>query len=244
MLSSYQHYWTIIREAEEDFICILHDDDLIGYDFFYSAYKFISSNPHTTALSYNSCSFNNRKQIYSVSHIIFREREVDYNLLVNKYLSQQSVPAVSGYFYSTKLLKSLNPADYEGIYMDAAFIIHLAQRYGNVFWLPQVKFFSRVHGENESFNENVQQRGKLIRLLSLGKIIKKNDILSRYYLILSVLRKKNQDGPLILVRGLFSPKVCLDQQLIFIVLRNYVSKIVNRLYATVFLRILFKNALK
>ena len=113
---------------------------------------------------------------------------------------------------------------------------YVKKKYGNVFWLPQVKLFSRVHGNNESFTENTMHRRKLIRLLLNDKIIKKDEVLAKYYLCLSVMRKKNQDGTLLILKGLLSRKEFLNKEFAFLVLRNFLSKLANRFYAFAFLR--------
>lgn len=153
-LTSFEHIKTIINECNEDYICILHDDDIILPKFFEEMSKVIQEFDGISAISCNGNiideeSLIKRDYIFKF-HKKFMTVKQDYFKLSYTNVFSLGVAPFPAYFYNTSIAKKIiNNFEYpRSKFWDAIFISFFFN-YGSVFWNNKKLINYRIHLNND-----------------------------------------------------------------------------------------------
>lgn len=184
MLSAFDHFNKSISEADTDFLCLFHDDDLMEPEFVDSMLNTIAVYPDAVAYSCNGVTIDKeiaRKGSFFESkgtHILIN----DARTLAARYFSkyQNGFAAFPAYIYRTSTVKNI-PFDAQtgGKYSDVAWLLEIAKN-GAIVWSTKNLIRYRIHATNDSGAESLRDRLKLLGFLKLNRSFVGQSIINDY----------------------------------------------------------------
>ena len=190
MLAPDEHLQVISKSCSSEYMVIFHDDDYVDSNFLYLNMLEMRVNQSLGAVCLNSASFRDGMQVYNLGWVSIKRTVIKSECdIYKRYLLQDGVPAFSGYFYRTSVIRKIDFLVFSGIHIDSEIIATVASLSGGVLWIPEVGVYSRVHDGNGSFIESLFDRRKLIRHINTSTSCKFQRDLYRIYLQLSIDRK-------------------------------------------------------
>lgn len=171
-LAALDHFNKSISEADTDYLCLFHDDDLMEAEFVEAMLDTIASYPDAVAYSCNGVTIDNevaRKGSFfdsDNSHLIIKNPCA----LATRYFSKYPTgfAAFPAYIYRTSLVKNI-PIDVHngGKYSDVAWLIEISKN-GRIVWNAKKLIRYRIHAANDSGSESWKDRLKLLGFLKLN----------------------------------------------------------------------------
>jgi len=234
-LSPDEHLQVISNSCSSEYMVLFHDDDYVDFHFLYLSILEMRNNRSLGAVCLNSASFHNGMKVYNLGWISAKRVVIkDECDIYKRYLLQDGVPAFSGYFYRTSVIKKIDFLNFSGIHIDSEIIASVASTSGGVLWIPKVCVYSRVHGGNGSLTESLVDRKKLIRYIDKNTNCKFKHDLYRIYLQLSIDRKNHRKPlfPILFASRCLRFPGCFTHipLMLFITLKRISSRIVALLY--------------
>lgn len=162
-----EHFKCCISEANSDYFCIFHDDDLLIKNFIEIAKHYADLYPSLVAFGYNSfLSINGdnvRRHFYNSHKTIYIINNVQ--TLINAYFnfSTFGYPAFPGYVYKKSVQTILYPSN-GGKYSDFQWLVMLINL-GNIGWINTPTFIYNLHGNNDSLRESMGDRLKILSFI-------------------------------------------------------------------------------
>ena len=169
MLPSLEHFNRCIDEAQGDYFCLFHDDDLMRPDFVGEMKKAAQSHPRAVAVGCNAV-----VEVFGTPQAAtffrsFRRIEVITSArdLAVRYFarSQSGIAPFPGYIYNKTLVGTLRLPPGGGKYADATWLINLV-RQGPIVWINQPLITYRMHAGNDG---NIESRRDRLRTLAYLK---------------------------------------------------------------------------
>jgi GT2 family glycosyltransferase len=171
VLQALEHFNRCIDQAEGDYFCLFHDDDLMGANFVSEMKKAARAHHQAIALGCNAVIEVCGKPQTARSFRSFRSVEVIDSArdLATRYFarSQSGIAPFPGYVYNKHLVGSLRLPTDGGKYADVTWLLNLA-RQSQIVWINKPLITYRLHDSNDSKYESRRDR-----LRSLG-YLKKN----------------------------------------------------------------------
>lgn len=169
MLPSTAHFNRCIAEAEGDYFCLFHDDDLMGEDFVKSVRQCMQRFPQAVAIGCNAHIERFGKLEARPSFRTFREFErlPTPRELAKRYFSraQSGIAPFPGYVYNRRLMGDVLIPMEGGKYADVTWLLMQARR-GEMVWISQPLMTYRLHASNDG---NVESRRDRLRFLGYLK---------------------------------------------------------------------------
>lgn len=168
MLPSALHFKNIIDEAETEYFCLFHDDDLMHEDFISQVKKAIELFPDASAIACNAIVDNHGKPGRWPSFRSYRQYEEfsSPKELAMRYFSrgQSGIAPFPGYVYKRSSVNS-SVMDIEGgKYSDVTMLLNIAKS-GKIIWISKPLMTYRMHGSNDGGVESVRDRLRFLRYL-------------------------------------------------------------------------------
>jgi glycosyltransferase involved in cell wall biosynthesis len=165
-LSAFEHFNKSIAEADTEFLCLFHDDDLMETGFVDAMLQTIALYPHAVAYSCNGVTID--EDIARDGD--FFEAADEYvkvdgpRELVGRYFSRHpsGFAPFPAYIYRSSLVKKIpmNP-EAGGKYSDVAWLLDIS-KHGLIVWSARRLFRYRMHTANDSNTEVLRDRLKLL----------------------------------------------------------------------------------
>lgn len=168
MLPSALHFKAIIDEAEDEYFCLFHDDDLMHRDFVSEMKRAISRFPEASAIACNAVVDNHGTASDWPSFRSYRQYETISSpaKLAMRYFSrgQSGIAPFPGYVYKRSKVSS-SALDIEGgKYSDVTLLLNIAKS-GLIVWISKTLMTYRIHGSNDGGTESVRDRLRFQRYL-------------------------------------------------------------------------------
>lgn len=172
-LPALDHFNKSISEADTDFFCLFHDDDLMEPEYVDAMLKTIELHPHAVAYACNAVTIDEevvRKGSFFESgdkHVIINNPRA----LAGRYFSKypNGFAPFPAYIYRSSIVKKipLNPQT-GGKYSDVSWLLEISKN-GPIVWNSQQLIRYRMHTANDSNLESLSDRLKLLGFLKLNK---------------------------------------------------------------------------
>jgi GT2 family glycosyltransferase len=180
---SLEHFNRCIAEAESDYFCLFHDDDLMTPDYVLEMKKLIQHAPDAIALSCNGRiekfgQTTDELFFYSASHFTWSK---DRRSLARRYFarSQSGIAPFPGYVYNRKLVADERiPVD-GGKYADVTWLLNLATL-APIVWIDKALMIYRFHAGNDGSIESRKDRLTFLAYLKSNRSLIGDDILQDY----------------------------------------------------------------
>jgi glycosyltransferase involved in cell wall biosynthesis len=168
MLPALDHFNRCISEAQSDYFCLFHDDDLMSPDFVSVMKKNMSHYPSAIAFGCNANIESFGKLAFRPSFRSFRSHEliVTPRDLAMRYFSraQSGIAPFPGYVYNRRLVAEQRiPVD-GGKYADVTWLLSLVSR-GLIVWITRPLMTYRMHASNDGNVESMRDRLRFLRYL-------------------------------------------------------------------------------
>jgi glycosyltransferase involved in cell wall biosynthesis len=183
IMPALEHFNCCIAEANTNYFCLFHDDDLLAPDFVVEMKKLIKNNPNAIAFGCNS--FMEEFGRLTPNLFFKSARRVDViknaRALATRYFarSQSGIAPFPGYIYNQKLIGNLRFPVAGGKYADVTWLLSLANQ-GHIVWLNQALMTYRLHTGNDSNAESRRDRLSFLAYLKKNRIIFGDEILQDY----------------------------------------------------------------
>lgn len=183
-LPALDHFNESISEADTEFLCLFHDDDLMEPEYVESMLNTINLYPDAVAYACNGVTIENeivRKGSFFESD---DEQIVISNprALATRYFSKypSGFAAFPAYIYRTSLVKNIPiDAKYGGKYSDVAWLLEISKN-GRIVWNTKNLIRYRIHASNDSGTESLKDRLRLLGFLKLNRPFVGQDIIYDY----------------------------------------------------------------
>lgn len=163
-LSAFDHFNLCLSEATADYVCLFHDDDLLGPRYVESMFETIARYPDAAAISVNAWATEEGKP----AHLFFDTTGAvqfvdDPKQLATHYFSRHQLgfAPFPGYVYATARLRGLRFETAAGKYADVTWLLRVAAR-GAIVWIAQPLMTYRLHAGNDGRRESIADRLKLL----------------------------------------------------------------------------------
>jgi len=170
-LSAFEHFNKSVAEADTEFLCLFHDDDLMESNFVGDMLKTISLYPRAVAYSCNGYIIDGeaeRKRVFFEASSSFVTVE-NPRELAGRYFSRHpnGFAPFPAYIYRSSVVKYilLNP-DAGGKYSDVSWLLEISKK-GQFVWNTERLFCYRMHETNDS---NIEVLGDRLKLLGYCKL--------------------------------------------------------------------------
>ena len=166
--SIFEHYKVIISESSSEYICFLHDDDILSSNYLERLVYFLDSDLTISAVACNGIpiypnlslgpSMLNEYSLIAINNPV---------TLLQFYLNPRfsSNAPFSSYIFRQKYLKNnlINESE-GGIHSDVIFLCKLLA-FGKILWIPTVYIFIGTHPYRYSSRESLADRRLLLQYL-------------------------------------------------------------------------------
>lgn len=168
MVPALAHFNLCIAEAQDDYFCLFHDDDLMGPEYV-SQFRACARNyPQAVAIGCNAQIERMGRIEANPSFRSYRLYEViaDARRLALHYFgrSQSGIAPFPGYVYNRHLMGDLVIPVEGGKYADVTWLLMQAAR-GKVIWINQRLMTYRLHASNDSNTESRRDRLRFLGYL-------------------------------------------------------------------------------
>jgi glycosyltransferase involved in cell wall biosynthesis len=183
MLPALEHFNRCIEEAQSDYFCLFHDDDLMSPDFVRVMNKSIHDYPSAIAFGCNANIESFGKLKLRPSFRSFRSHELiaTQRDLAMRYFSraQSGIAPFPGYVYNRRQIAERRiPAD-GGKYADVTWLLSLVST-GQIVWINKPLMTYRMHASNDGNVESMRDRLRFLRYLKQNRIQIGNGVLQDY----------------------------------------------------------------
>jgi glycosyltransferase involved in cell wall biosynthesis len=183
-LPAIEHFNLNIAEADTEFVCLFHDDDLMESDFVDAMLKTIASHPSAVAYSCNAAIIDE----YDKATDSCFEADTPYVVIRNtrelagRYFSRfpNGFAPFPAYIYRTSAVKNkpLNTRS-GGKYSDLTWLLELAKT-GSIVWNTQKLIRYRIHANNDGGFESARDRLRLLGYLKTNRAFVGQAIIDDY----------------------------------------------------------------
>ena len=174
-LPALDHFNVSISEADTDFVCLFHDDDLMEPEYVSDMLKTIELHPQAVAYACNAVTIDGdfvRKGSFFESgdnHVIIETPRA----MAGRYFSRypNGFAPFPAYIYRSSVVKKI-PIDPDtgGKYSDVTWLLEISKK-GPIVWNSRELMRYRMHTANDSNIESLSDRLKLLGFLKLNKSI-------------------------------------------------------------------------
>jgi glycosyltransferase involved in cell wall biosynthesis len=171
-LSAIDHFNTSITEADTDYFCLFHDDDLMKPDYVDEMLKVIELHPYAVAYSCNAEIFDDEVALNGDSFESKDKYVIIENprFLAGRYFSRfpNGIAPFPAYIYRSDLVKKIpiNPQA-GGKYSDVAWLLEIS-KYGSIIWNSEKLIRYRVHAASDGSFESTRDRLRLLGYLKMN----------------------------------------------------------------------------
>lgn len=183
MLRQLEHFNRCIDEAQTDYFCLFHDDDLMHPDFVQCMKTVLDSNPEVVACGANALleSFGQiepRKSFRSLGELDWITSPRN---LARRYFSraQSGIAPFPGYVYRRRLVGEVRLPLEGGKYSDVTWLLSLAMK-GPMAWAAAPLMTYRMHGGNDGGIESLRDRLRFLVFVKRCVRILGKDLLADY----------------------------------------------------------------
>ena len=177
------HFNVCLEEAQSDYVCIFHDDDLMGKDFIQRVKVAIAHHPESIALATNAIIEVHGQPRKKPSFLAASEYEQirSANSLAARYFGrhQSGIAPFPAYTYNRKLVGATRFNILGGKYADVTWLLSLA-RQGTITWIREPSMVYRMHAGNDSNIESRRDRLRFLRFIKQNVAWLGSDILDDY----------------------------------------------------------------
>jgi glycosyltransferase involved in cell wall biosynthesis len=183
-LSMMDHFNISIAEANTDYFCLFHDDDLMEPDYVDEMFKAIELHPYAVAYSCNAEIFDedvvlNGDSFESKDTYVIIENP---RILAGRYFSRfpNGIAPFPAYIYRSNVVKKIpiNPQS-GGKYSDVSWLLEIS-KFGSIVWCSEKLIRYRIHAANDSGFESTRDRLRLLGYLKLNRSFVGQAIISDY----------------------------------------------------------------
>lgn len=183
-LSASDHFNINISEADTDFVCLFHDDDLMETSYVDEMLKTIELHPHAVAYSCNAEIIDDDGASKGSS---FQSAHDDLVIetpraLAGRYFARfpTGIAPLPAYIFPVSIIKNI-PVDSQagGKYSDVAWLLEIS-KFGSIVWNSEKLIRYRIHATNDSGIESIKDRLKLLGYFKLNISSVGMDIISDY----------------------------------------------------------------
>lgn len=183
MLKALEHFNHCIAEAESDYFCLFHDDDVMSSDFVEVMEECRRAYPAAIAFGCNAKLEKFGKLEPRTSFRSLRKYELIYTSrnLARRYFAraQSGFAPFPCYVYNRLLVGDQRlPVD-GGKYADVVWLLTLARK-GAIVWINKSLMTYRLHESNDSNIESLQDRLRLLGFLKKNRAEFGADVLNDY----------------------------------------------------------------
>lgn len=183
-LPAINHFNKNISEADTEFLCLFHDDDLMEQGYVEAMLKMTELNPNAVAYACNAAIIDDKNVPHDES---FESREPyvkieNPRVLAGRYFSRypNGFAPFPAYVYRTSIVKDL-PLDPQsgGKYSDLTWLLELSKK-GLIIWCADKLIRYRIHAGNDGGFESAKDRLKLFGYLKKNKSFVGQNIVNDY----------------------------------------------------------------
>jgi len=174
-LPALDHFNQSISEADTEFFCLFHDDDLMEPEYVDAMLNTIELHPLAVAYACNAVTIDEdvvRKGSFFESggkHVIVENPRA----LAGRYVSRypNGFAPFPAYIYRSSVVKEI-PLDQQsgGKYSDVTWLLEISKR-GPIVWNSRKLIRYRMHAANDSNLESLRDRLKLLGFLKRNKLV-------------------------------------------------------------------------
>jgi GT2 family glycosyltransferase len=172
MLPALDHFNRCIEEAQSDYFCLFHDDDLMSTDFVSVMNKNMRDYPSAIAFACNANIENFGKLGRRPSFRSYRSHELikSPHDLAMRYFSraQSGIAPFPSYVYNRLKIGALRIPAEGGKYADVTWLLNLA-KIGQIVWINQSLMTYRMHASNDGNVESLRDRLRFLRYLKQNR---------------------------------------------------------------------------
>lgn len=183
-LSAIDHFNTSISEADTDFLCLFHDDDLMEPGYIDAMLKMIELQPYAVAYSCNAEIIDEENVPRGESFDSGDAYVIIENpcALAGRYFSRfpNGIAPFPAYIYRSYIVKKIpiNPQT-GGKYSDVAWLLEIS-KYGSIVWNSEKLIRYRIHATNDGGFESTRDRLRLLGYLKMNSSFVGQTIISDY----------------------------------------------------------------
>ncbi len=174
MLMPLEHFNCCIDEAQSDYFCLFHDDDIMDADFAETMEQYSRDFPAAIALGCNARMEKFGKLEPRTCFRSFRKHELitTPRNLAHRYFSraQSGFAPFPGYVYNRRLVGEQRLPLEGGKYADVTWLLSLARK-GTIVWVNKPLMTYRLHESNDGNIESLRDRLRLLGFLKQNKEI-------------------------------------------------------------------------
>jgi glycosyltransferase involved in cell wall biosynthesis len=183
-LSALDHFNTNISEADTEFLCLFHDDDLMEPGYVDAMLKTIALYPNAVAYSCNAQIIDDEGLAIGRS---FESRDAfivieNPRALVGRYFSRypNGIAPFPAYIYRSDIVKRIPiNAQTGGKYSDVAWLTEIS-KCGTIVWNSEQLLRYRIHATNDGGFESLRDRLRLLGYLKTNSSFVGSPIINDY----------------------------------------------------------------
>ncbi len=172
MVPVMEHFNLCIEDAQSDYFCMFHDDDLMSPDFVSAIKEGIRDYPSAVAFGCNANIETFGKLAIRPSFRSFRSLELiaTPRVLAMRYFSraQSGIAPFPGYVYNRRQIAGRRlPVD-GGKYADVTWLLSIVSM-GPIIWINKPLMTYRMHASNDGNVESMRDRLRFLRYLKQNR---------------------------------------------------------------------------
>lgn len=183
-LSAIDHFNTSISEADTEFLCLFHDDDLMEPDYVDAMLNTIEFQPFAVAYSCNA-EIIDEEDVFKGGSFESRNSYViieNPHALAGRYFSRfpNGIAPFPAYIYRSNIVKKIpiNPQT-GGKYSDVAWLLEIS-KCGSIIWNSEKLIRYRMHATNDGGFESTRDRLRLLGYLKMNNSFVGQAIINDY----------------------------------------------------------------
>lgn len=182
MLPALDHFNRCIADAQSDYFCLFHDDDLMGSDFVSTMKQSMLDYPSAIAFGCNA-NIESFGKLDGLSFRSFRNHELIANArdLAMRYFSraQSGIAPFPCYVYNRSQIAAIRIPNDGGKYADVTWLLNLA-KIGQIVWINKPLMTYRMHASNDGNVESMRDRLRFLRYLKQNRNLIGDGVLQDY----------------------------------------------------------------
>lgn len=172
ILPALDHFNRCIEDAQSDYFCLFHDDDLMSADFVSVIKKNMHDYPSAIAFGCNANIESFGKLALRPSFRSFRSHELISSPrdLAMRYFAraQSGIAPFPSYVYNRRLVAEQRIPVEGGKYADVTWLLGLVST-GPIVWITKALMTYRMHASNDGNIESMRDRLRFLRYLKQNK---------------------------------------------------------------------------
>jgi glycosyltransferase involved in cell wall biosynthesis len=163
-LNAFDHFNQCLSEASADYVCLFHDDDLLGPRFMEQILGAAARYPDAVAIGVNAWAAEEGKPSRPFFNTIGAAQVVSSpRQLATHYFSRHQLgfAPFPGYVYSRARIQGMRFETEGGKYADVTWLLGVAAR-GTIVWIAEPLMTYRLHAGNDGRRESLGDRLKLL----------------------------------------------------------------------------------